>query len=251
MDTTNAGTSDLERDLGLRLLGETFYLQALGQLSPAAVEQASPLPGWSRKHLVLHMLFNGEAMLRLIDWAKTGVENPMYPSREWRDAQIEEAHSHTSARDAIAMSDEIVEEITEELATMTEEAWNRPLRTHRGPITAEWIPWMRGREAWVHSLDLGIGMSALDFPTEVLDRMLTDIAGEWDRRDETVAYDITLTDRPEVGVWHLRTGSADVDTPATDTVEGPAGAVFAHLSGRGWPGSLDEPSGLPTPPAWL
>lgn len=249
-DSSQPAPTPRERDLGLRLLGESFFLQALDQLSVAALEQPSPLPEWTRKHVALHVIFNGEGFLRLIDWAKTGTENPMYPSREWRDAQIADAAGHMSGRDTIAIAHEVAEEITSELATMSDEQWSAPLVSGRGAaITAADIPWLRAREAWVHSLDLGIGMSALDFPAAVIDRLLEDVEAEWTLRGEPANFAVTLTDRPETGTVVIRTSDSAPEAPVTLTAT--AAEAFSYLSGRGWPTSTEEPAGLPTPPPWL
>lgn len=254
---------DIERDLGLRLLGETFYLQALDQLSVKGLDAPSVLPDWTRKHVALHVTFNAEGFLRLLDWAKTGVENPMYPSRKWRDEQIMEAAAHTSGSDAITIAHEVAEELTEEFGSMTEESWGADLISGRGdPITAAHIPWLRAREVWIHSLDLGIGMTTRDFPTEVVDRLLADVEGVWTARSEPVHYRVELTDRPEAEPWLIRSGHADQIPAEPVAVRGEAAEVLSYLTGRGWPTSAaadaakggddgTAPADLPAPPTWL
>ncbi|GAA4284480.1 mycothiol-dependent maleylpyruvate isomerase NagL [Brevibacterium daeguense] len=254
---------DLERDLGFRLLGEKFYLQALDQLSLNGLDEPSVLPGWTRKHVALHVTFNAEGFLRLLDWAKTGVENRMYPSREARDRQIEEAAAHTSGADTMTMAHEVAEELTEELGTMPEAAWSADLISGRGePILAADIPWLRAREVWVHSLDLGIGMTTRDFPAEVVDRLLADVEDVWRRRDEPVHYRIALTDRPDRDEWVIASGPADQIPAQPVPLSGEAAEVLSFLTGRGWPNSVAEDEGkggagnirpvdLPAPPPWL
>src|SRR5690606_41518642 len=70
--------------------GTERLLGALGTLDDSDLRAPSRLPGWSRAHVVSHLHFNAEALRRLADWARTGVENPMYPSAQRRDAEIEE-----------------------------------------------------------------------------------------------------------------------------------------------------------------
>ena len=48
----------------------------------------SNLPDWSRAHVVAHLARNADALVNLLTWARTGVETPMYPSREVRNAGI-------------------------------------------------------------------------------------------------------------------------------------------------------------------
>src|SRR5699024_5502307 len=110
--------------LDLRTLGERFYLKTLDQISPKGMVDASLLPGWSRIHVAMHVVHNAEGFMRLLDWARTGVENPMYPSREARDREIEESAAHTGGEDAIAIAHEVVEELDDAFAAMGESDWS-------------------------------------------------------------------------------------------------------------------------------
>ncbi|MHB1533919.1 MAG: maleylpyruvate isomerase N-terminal domain-containing protein [Acidimicrobiales bacterium] len=47
------------------------------------------LPGWTRAHLLAHLARNAEALGRLLTWARTGVETPMYAGPAQRDADID------------------------------------------------------------------------------------------------------------------------------------------------------------------
>ncbi|MGH3331970.1 MAG: maleylpyruvate isomerase N-terminal domain-containing protein, partial [Nocardioidaceae bacterium] len=40
----------------------------------------SRLPDWTRGHVVTHVARNAEGLVRLLAWARTGIETPMYPS---------------------------------------------------------------------------------------------------------------------------------------------------------------------------
>ena len=63
----------------------TEHVTALvAKLSDTELAEPSALPDWSRAHVVAHLARNAEALGRLLTWARTGVENPMYPSREAR-----------------------------------------------------------------------------------------------------------------------------------------------------------------------
>lgn len=248
--------------LDLRTLGERFYLKTLDQISPKGMADASLLPGWSRTHVAMHVVHNAEGFMRLLEWARTGVENPMYPSREERDREIEESVAHTGGEDAIAIAHEVVEELDEAFAAMGESDWSNRIVSGRGDdIVAAEIPWLRTREVFVHALDLGIGATALDFPAAVVDRLLDDIAPIWEKKGLSTHYELEFLDR-DAGRT-IRTGAATTEggTPEPVVVAGEAAEVLSYLMGRGWPRSTadDRRKGirggtahdLPAPPAWL
>ncbi len=69
--------------------GSTFFLGQVAGLSDRGFGEPSALPGWTRAHVVAHLARNAEALRDLLTWARTGVETPMYTSREQRAADIE------------------------------------------------------------------------------------------------------------------------------------------------------------------
>ena len=77
--------------------GTAFFAQRLAELSDDDLEAGSLLDGWTRKHLVAHVGYNAAALCRLMDWAATGVETPMYPSAEHRDREIKEGATLSAA----------------------------------------------------------------------------------------------------------------------------------------------------------
>ena len=78
--------------------GTAFFAQRLAELSDDDLEADSLLDGWTRKHLVAHVGYNAAALCRLMDWAATGVETPMYPSAEHRDREIKEGATLSARR---------------------------------------------------------------------------------------------------------------------------------------------------------
>lgn len=236
-------------DLDIRVLAETYYLQTLHQLSEANMDQPSSLPGWTRKHVAMHMVHNADALMRLLDWAETGVRTPMYASRAARDAEIEESVAHTSGADAITLSSEVAEELAGRLAGVEASAWDAEVESGQGePIPAGDVPWMRARECWLHALDLNIGMSALDFPAEVSERILDDVVRTWEDRGDTAHFLLEFTDRTDAAGAPLTrlVASGDPTTSEPVRVTGRTGAIASYLAGRGWPEDTDQD--LPTPP---
>ena len=252
----------LQRDLDLRLLGEQFFLQALDQLSRADLDQPSSLPGWTRKHVAAHVIHNAEAFMRLLEWARTGEENRMYPSRQARDEEIGSTVAHTSNGDVMTMAHEVVDELSDEFDDMDDEAWSATVVNGQGKdMQAAQIPWARARETWMHSLDLNIGMTTLDFPAAMVNALLDEITGMWIARDEPVNYKLNITDRD--GSPRMVTAGPEGTRPAEPIeVTGEAAEIVSYLTGRGWPNSGVEdndkgasgaatPLDLPAPPPWI
>jgi maleylpyruvate isomerase len=71
--------------------GQARFERAVAECSKlrGALGGPSRLPGWTRGHVVCHVARNAEGLVRLLHWARTGIETPMYPSAEARVADIE------------------------------------------------------------------------------------------------------------------------------------------------------------------
>src|SRR5881227_109206 len=48
----------------------------------------SRLAGWTRGHVLAHLIRNADSYWNLLEWARTGTEYPQYPSDEARDAGV-------------------------------------------------------------------------------------------------------------------------------------------------------------------
>src|SRR3954454_14241208 len=68
--------------------GERAVARLVDGLSDDDLARPSALPDWSRAHVVAHLARNADALVNLLTWARTGVETPMYPSRQARDEGI-------------------------------------------------------------------------------------------------------------------------------------------------------------------
>src|SRR5690349_18912052 len=125
--------------------GELTVAGLVERLTDDELAAPSALPDWSRAHVVAHLARNADALVNLLDWARTGVETPMYPSREARDAGIEAtvalppAELRADYAAACARFAEAVE------ATPAE-AWTATLRNMQGrELPASDVPWMRAK----------------------------------------------------------------------------------------------------------
>jgi len=93
----------------------------------------SALPGWTRAHVVGHLARNAEALTRLANWADTGVETPMYTSREQRAVEIEEAAnlSGTVLRSEVATTARALDEA---IAMLDNRGWSATVRSALGRV---------------------------------------------------------------------------------------------------------------------
>src|SRR4051794_38445690 len=60
-----------------------------GKLTDDDLRAPSRLDGWTRGHVLAHIIRNGDSCWNLLEWARTGAEVPQYPSDESRDAGIQ------------------------------------------------------------------------------------------------------------------------------------------------------------------
>jgi maleylpyruvate isomerase len=211
-------------------------------LTDADCRAPSALPGWSRGHLLTHLARNADGMVNLCEWARSGVETPMYVSREARNADIEAG----AGRDAAALRDDVADSaqrLADALAALPPAGLDGQVRLGSGLAVAGWeLPRLRQREVEIHHLDLAVGYGPADWPAGftagALDRLAEDsLRG----RSLPVQW---LADE-DGRVWRV-----GADGP---TLRGPRGLLLAWLVGRGGVDglALDPPGTVPPPPSWV
>ncbi|WP_301847165.1 maleylpyruvate isomerase family mycothiol-dependent enzyme [Rhodococcus pyridinivorans] len=236
------GFNDL--DLSERLLiarrGTAYLSQRLAELTDDELDGPTLLEGWTRRHLVAHIGYNAAALCRLMDWAATGVETPMYSSTEQRAQEIAEGATLNPAALRNLFS-HTVARLDEKWRHLPETAWQAQVRTAQGRLVpAEETAWMRTREVWIHAVDLDNGGRFGDFPPVVLDSLLDDIVGMWRKKDLGAGIALEVEGRDAVRV------NGDAET--THTVRGDLAGVVRWAAGRG---AVGVAGGEPTPPRWL
>lgn len=226
----------------MRQSTERFASNVRG-VSDAQLREPSLLPQWTRGHVVAHVAQHAAALRNLVVWARTGVETPMYPSREERDAQIEELAGAPSAElaDLLEGNDRA---LAQDLEDLPEEALARELRTMTGLVLhGRELALMRTREVEIHHVDLGLDYTPAhwspDFATRTLDQLAPWFLAE--RQSEVAELRGTTTLRS----WRIaRDGS---------TLVGQEQALLAWLLGRSDGDGLqhDGEGPVPTAPAWV
>jgi maleylpyruvate isomerase len=219
--------------------GTAYFAQRLAELTDDDLDRDTLLTGWTRRHLLAHVGYNAAALCRLLDWAATGVETPMYESPQARAREIEEGAT-LSAAALRNLFDHTVARLDEKWRHLPDAAWQAQVRTAQGRVVpaAETV-WMRCREVWIHAVDLDNGAQFGDFPDIMLQSLLTDIVGMWRRKNRGDGIVLEVTGMAPVAVS---------DGPRKQVISGPLASVVRWAAGRGAVGLTDE---VPDPPPWL
>jgi maleylpyruvate isomerase len=236
----------LRQQLAIARKGQDYFTRWVHELSDADFDADSALAGWSRKHVVAHVGLNARALANLTTWAATGVETPMYDSWARRNDDIDRA-TKLPVQELRTLSTDAAAELDAGWRDLDPDAWSHEVRTARGrQIPVSEAVWMRAREVWIHAVDLNYGASFRDFPAEMIDRLLSDVLAEWDRRrsSETLpSFVLRPTDRAQPV-------NSD-DTAVATTLTGTAANLAAWATGRGSTGVSAESGEVPVAPRWL
>jgi len=217
------GRNDTAHTLPWMRAGTEHVFALVAKLSDAELAGPSALPEWSRAHVVAHLARNAEALIRLVNWARTGVETPMYPSREARAADIAASAGHPPQRLRAELT-ATAADLDTALAALTPEQWQAQVRSALGrPLPAAQVPWMRIREVWLHAVDLDAGADVADVPDGVVDLLLDEVTTTLSAADGCPAATLAPTDRDR----SLRLGGA-----AGPVVAAPAATLVGWLTGR-------------------
>ncbi|MEV4349756.1 maleylpyruvate isomerase family mycothiol-dependent enzyme [Actinoplanes sp. NPDC049596] len=214
-------------------------LRTAADLDPAAVAQASLLPGWTVGHVLTHVARNADAYVNLLTWARTGVETPAYPSPEAREAGIQEGAGRP-LREQLEDIRAAHDRFADAGAAMPAEAWAFFLPATGQSAAA--VPWARLREVTVHHVDLGLAYTPSDwseaFSLRLLREIVTGAGAGWP----------AMQLRP-YGIEHALTIGAAENPPV---IGGPTKSLAAWLAGRADGADLTvSPDGeLPKPARW-
>ena len=240
------GRAELDRRLAWMDEGTRFFDGQTRRLRDDELAAPSALPRWTRSHVIAHVARNADALGNLITWARTGIETPMYESMEQRNLDIEEGATQ-SAQVLRVDLDDAERRFAIAVASLPAGAWSAEVRTRQGrAITAAEVPWMRAREVWVHAVDLDAGASFTDFPPDLVDAFLMELAVGYSERPDCSAIELVATDTD--GRWSIGPHSA-----GEVVVQGDATTLLGWLLGRDRGATLTSSArdGLPAIPSWL
>lgn len=241
----------LEEDLLQARRGTAFFARKLNELTDAELDGGSRLTDWTRRHVVAHVGYNARAIARLVEWASTGVESPMYASSEARNHEID--FGATLSPIALRhLFDHSAVHLNVEWRDLPEHAWQHEVKTAQGrTVPASETVWMRTREVWIHAVDLDNGASFADIPEPVLKRLLKDITTAWHTRGTDTGLHITVD-----GTINGAGQSFGDTTAHPTTITGPLPAVVEWAAGRGHGGVTATRDGapleeVPAAPQWI
>jgi maleylpyruvate isomerase len=232
---------DPERDAAEAAAATEQLIDSAAGLSAEDLAAPSLLPGWTRGHVLAHVARNADALVNLLEWARTGEETPMYPDAATRDRDIEAG--------AARSLEEHLEDLRDSAARFTAAASGLPpaawasqvaMRSGRVVAAAE-VPWFRLVEVRLHHVDLDAGHTVDDLPADFADRELAVVVDGLAGHEGVAA--VRLRDTGSGASWDLG-AAAEPEL----TVAGPARALLGWVSGRSDGAGLDvTPGGRPLP----
>jgi maleylpyruvate isomerase len=222
--------------------GTAYFAQHLAELTDDALDGETLLDGWTRRHLVAHVSYNAAALCRLLDWAATGVEAPMYKSAAQRNQEILDGAALTPAA-LRNLFNHTADRLDEKWRALPEPSMSAIVRTAAGRLVpASEVAWMRSREVWIHGVDLANGGRFGDLPEPFLTSLLSDIVAAWRRRELGAGLVLEVSGCAPLAVL--------LDSMPTTTVRGTLPALVRWAAGRGAADVRFE-GPQPTPPHWL
>jgi maleylpyruvate isomerase len=221
---------------------EERFRSTVARFEESDLGAPSLCPDWTRGHVIAHVALNGHSLVNLIEWARTGVERPQYPSLEARAADIERYSTRSLGEhlDALAAARDTLLDAARSLPM---ERWDFPVsRIVEGPRPVADRLHGRLNEIEIHHVDLDAGYDSADWPTDFVRRGLSLVPERLGPGVEA-PFEIVATD--------LDVGYVVGEGTPTMVVSGPGHALFKWLVGRSQGVGLSAGDGhLPPVPSW-
>ena len=198
--------------------GQTAVLRAIERMTDQQYAEPSRLPGWSRAHVVAHLVGNTLAQTRQVEYARDGQQIEVYTGgQQARDADIE----RRSGLPAQMLTDEL-RDAHQAWAAAVEPVYDRlaaePVAYRDGTVTD--VIAGRWMESLVHGVDLGLPWFGTQswtpqFCAVLLDYLLVRLPADQQVRLKATDADLDLTlgNGPAV---HLRGRLVDLTASLAD-----------------------------------
>lgn len=143
-----------------RLLDAVDTMVSNGELD---ITSPSALPGWTRGHVLAHVINSGDGHAAIFDAAASGHVGQQYPGGiEGRAADIETGSTMPAAEQVQSLR----RSIGDLEACWTRSEWLGSGVGPAGEMALTALPFFRVREVAIHHVDLDIGYSFADMPAE-------------------------------------------------------------------------------------
>jgi maleylpyruvate isomerase len=157
-------------DQVLHLLGSATrrLVRTVDAMADFQFTEPSLLPGWTRGHVVAHLVLNAEGLAGALEGVREERPVPMYASQEARESDIEKLSGADPAvlRDRLLASTSVIQEGVEELP---EELYGARIERTPGSdrtFTAGRVAEMRLREVEIHHADLDLAYTWAEWPSD-------------------------------------------------------------------------------------
>ncbi|MEY9931269.1 maleylpyruvate isomerase [Catenulispora sp. GP43] len=213
-------------------------IRALSAMDDREARQPSALPGWTRAHVVGHLIQSGDAYLWLMAVARDGVEPWPRAERAAMARELEDLAARPVAELVDGLADRM-DRLVRVSEVMPVERWDTLVQALAGWRHPAWYILRRClRELETHHLDLDVGYRTDDWPAPYVAWALED----------------TLSTLAARGFPLARVEAVDLErswalSDAGPVVSGPGHAVLGWLSGRRGGAGLSAQE-LPAAPAW-
>ena len=239
MDDAGGPATQLDAVRGLvrqatqRLLGNTISVNDDEWHGP------SRLPDWSRAHVATHIARHAEATARLVEWARTGERQDMYPSVEARNADIE-AGSGRSGLELQIDLDTTAGRLGAAFDGLdAAKAWDAVVEMRGGlKVPARGLPLARLLELVIHHIDLDIGYGLGDIDAQSAEWLLEWVAFRMRNRDDFPKVHLTSDSGFSVTVGNV--GDAI-------EVRGSSGNLLGWVMNRADASAVDGADGITIP----
>lgn len=205
-------------------------------LTTSAWRGPSLLPGWSRAHVVAHLVLNAEGMGRAVAGVSSRTPTPVYASAQAREDDIV-ALSGGDPEAIIERLSRATDALEAALQRVPDDRWDVVLDRLPGapfhPVRT--VPMLRWRELEIHHADLDAGYGPSDWPTGFASTLLDQLAA--DRATAGQAYRLHAEDLGRE--WAVGSGGP--------MLYGSAAALAWWLSGRGNGAGIRLMGGEPVP----
>lgn len=205
------------------------------RLDDQQVTEASGLPGWSRGHVLAHLTDNARMFGRLAEHALRGELVAGYDGGTAERNAIIEATAGRSAAEHHAELAAHTAALEATWARVADMDWRRPVTFRNADLAA--TVFARWREAWIHMVDLDLGVRPDDWPEDLAAHAIDFLLGRLPAGTHLHADDAR-------GQWSA--GDGPPDTMVTGRVRD----LAAWLAGRTPTVSPVAAEGLPVLGPW-